>query len=62
MQTFTKDSRIATLNQQRSGDFVVFVGYSDDLMIHMSGMQVVDRRTYKREKAALKFCNQWLNG
>ena len=62
MTTLENNSRIAKLNQERSGDFVVYIGYKDDPMVFMSEMQVVDRRTYKREKAALKFCNQWLNG
>jgi len=62
MTTLENNSRIAKINQERSGDFVVYIGYKDDPMVFMSQMQVVDRRTYKRESSALKFSQQWLNG
>jgi len=53
-------NRIATINTTRDGEFQVFIGYVEDKDIHQSGMQVIDRKTYKRLSGAKKFAEKFL--
>ena len=61
-KTFENGSRIADITETRDGEFQAFIGYKECKSIHMSGMQVVDRKTYKRISSAEKFCTKWVNG
>lgn len=60
-KTFENGSRIADITETRDGEFQAFIGYKECKSIHMSGMQVVDRKTYKRISSAEKFCTKWVN-
>lgn len=62
MTRLQNGNRIADINTTRDGEFQVFIGYSEDKDIQRSGMQVIDRKTYKRENAAKNFSNNWING
>lgn len=57
--TFENKGRIADITADREGNFVAFIGFKDDGFY--SGMQVVDRKTYKRQSTAIKFCEKWIN-
>ena len=61
MTNFQNGDRIADIAKTRDGEFQAFIGYTEDKDIQRSGMQVVDRKTYKRESAAIKFCTTWIN-
>lgn len=53
-------NRIATISTTRDGEFQVFIGYAEDKDIQQSGMQVIDRKTYKRLSGAEKFAKKFL--
>ena len=61
-KTFENGSRIADFAETADGEFQAFIGYKECKSIQMSGMQVVDRKTYKRMTSAEKFCTNWING
>ena len=51
--------RNATIRQKDNGDYEVFIGYHNSDRI--SGMDVVELKTYKRLNTAEKFCFKWIN-
>ena len=53
-------NRVAQISQNDLGEFQAFIGYVNH--DRMSGIDLVDRKVYKRENAANKFCNNWVNG
>ena len=59
---YENNSRLADITETRDGEFQAFIGYKECKSIHMSGMQVVERKTYKRISSAKKFCLDWVNG
>lgn len=54
---FENGSRNGSIRTNAYGEFVTFIGYRDG--DYNTGMQVVDCKTYKSEKAAMKFINKW---
>ena len=61
-KTFENGSRIADITETHDGEFQAYIGYKECKSIHMSGMHVVERKTYKRISSAEKFCTNWVKG
>lgn len=58
--TFENKNRIADIRINRDGEFEAFIGFKDSDFC--SGMHVMQRKTYKRQNMAVKFCENWING
>lgn len=58
--TFENNNRIADICTNSYGEFVAHIGYKND--DRLCGMDVVNRKTYKRQSTAIKFCENWING
>lgn len=56
----SNNNRLATIYTTSEGEFQVFIGYVEDKRIHQSGMQVIDRKTYKRLSSAKNFAEKFL--
>lgn len=59
-QEITNGNRNATIREKSNGEYEVFIGYCNSDRI--SGMDVVELKTYKRRSTAEKFCTNWING
>lgn len=53
-------NRNASIREKSNGEYEVFIGYCN--ADRMSGMDVVELKTYKRLSTAEKFCAKWING
>lgn len=59
MTTIAQNNRIAKIIENAYGEFQTFIGFKDE--DRANGMQVIDAKSYKNQKTAIKFCEKWVN-